>query len=460
MSVYTINTPYPSKILHIISGDSESLVKTGNALDDDSNEISSNSTIDFDVQRYLGGPIRSPGRNIHVIATVMAARFPFSFYTTDNRNNNVWIYWEGNQNSGTVTSDDAKLLQPYEQVEKINRLGSIPSFEDDGLPNGTYEWHELIDMLNDVFASYEGKGITLAERQRYPLYWLKNYRFVRTEIQHPDYEVPVNQMTKPPSTTAVFFNSAKNTYYVPLVQKKNTPAEDQINKLTFMFRHPMDRVDPAITPSQREAAKALTERAAHFQFGMRRVDEATIEPYVYDNQNPVRVEDKNRLITKYPMSHLGGLFEQIYVRADFLSRVSNQTNVLQTVPVQTNRFNEIIFQGGVNSTPRMLNLQNPNIVKIRLDVTDRMNTLLNFRMGNWALTVRFDYVRQDTPRLQSVFSPAAQLAVAKRRRLEAEDRAARGLNEDDDGQDLNPTEMDNYDVPRNPATTRFSRLLG
>lgn len=460
MSVYTINTPHPSKILHIISGDSESIVKTGNALDDDKNEVSTNSTIDFDVQRYLGGPIRSPGRNIHVIATVMAARFPFSFYTTDNRNNNVWIYWEGSQDSGLRTQNEAELLLPFEQVRKYLEQGSIPSFEDDGLPNGTYEWHELIDMLNDVFASYEGVGATLAERQRYPLYWLKNYRFVRTEDQHPDYEVPVSLMAKPPSTHAVFFNHAKNTYYVPLVQRQNTPPEDQVTKLTFMFRDPRDRDDPNISPAEREAAKANTARAARFQFGMRSVDEAPIEPYVYDSQDPDPVQDKNRLITKYPMSHLGGLFEQIYVRADFLSRVSNQTNVLQTVPVQTNRFNEIIFQGGVNSTPRMLNLENPNIVKIRFDVTDRMNTLLNFRMGNWAMTIRFDFVRQETPRLQSVFSPAAQLAAAKRRRLMAEDRAARGLDEDDDGQDLNPTEMDDFEVPRNPATTRFSRLLG
>lgn len=457
-----MNTSYPSQVLHIISADAENVIKTGNEADDLKNSVASNSMIDFDVQKYLGGPVKSPGRNIHVVATVMSARFPFSFYTTDNRNNNVWLYWTGNAaGSSTRTSANAVLLRPRDQIDKIRQNGSIPSYEDDGLRNGTYTWEEWIDMLNETFASYA--GLTAADRDQYPLYWLQNYRFIHSAAQMNDAEYGFDPATArvAPDPNPTFFRAAQNTYYVPLVQKHNPApnADDLVTRVTFMFRDPRDRDN---NPDQQslQIGREMTLRAATSQFGMRPVDEATIVPYVV--QNPaVPLTDENRLITKYPMSHLGGLFEQIYVRADFLTHISTQTNVLQTIPVSTDRFYEIIFQGGANSTPRMLNLENPNILKIRFDVTDRLNRPLNFRTGNWAMTVRFDFVRQDAPQLNSMFSPSAQLAAAKKRRLDSDDRRARGLPEDDDGVDTNPsTEVDDYDRPQNPATTRYSRLLG
>lgn len=433
MSFYPLNTPYPNKVLHVVSADSSSVTKVAN-LWDANGVVTSNASVDFDVQKYLGEAIQSPRKNIHVVSTVTAARFPFTFYTTDNRNNNVWLYWNtfNETNNQSVAKGNAVLLRSKQQVDTIIQDGAILPSSDDGLTNGTYEWNEFMEMLNEIFASYAGTGTTATSRARYPLYWLQYYRFIYSQDQLDNAEFPLTtaDAVDPPHNDIVrLFDTARNTYYTPLVERGDGSApsdDDRVVKLWFTFTDPNG---------------VLSDRAAVQQFGARKEEDLPIVPY--RNGGTLTVE--NRLVGKMPMSMLGGRFEQLYVRVNFLAHQSSQTNVLQTIPVESYRFDEIVFHGGANATPRLLQLQNPQINSIRFDITDRDNNLMNFRGGNWTMTIRFDFVKQPTPELETKFSPMKQLAQARVRKQQLDRQRARMALDDNngiEGVDQNPADMD------------------
>lgn len=388
-SAYQLNTGDATQIVHVNTNDSDHVtIKPVEPWDSNTGGvIQSYSRISFNLNKYLGGSLQSH-QGERVLIKVTNARFPFTFPTMDERNNDIWVTWTGANAPATPV--------------RVAFKSDYTAAEDAGLPSAIYTWPELLSVMNQIFEEATETG------DRF--YGLKDFRFAYdlqqwTGADTANIGAGDNNYGLGFHEDTGFFNISQNKFNTPTYYKTGGVNPGTV---TFSFKDPTNANAGSTTSYGQWGVNADTT-----------ISVVPVESGSALNFANRAVVDNSRFKSVYPRTDLGNRFQALQLKCDFLQQRSQQTNILQVIPIQNERYGEIVFNGGAEGTEHLLPPGVQNISEIEMFITDQTAVPVNFQRRDWSLTLLFmflDLPASSIPKRVSI----AQMGAAHRKRQRVE----------------------------------------
>ncbi len=407
-SGYVLNTPLESAVLHIHTSDTNHVTLLSQSPWDDEkgDNIISMSRLEFDVQKYLSSAIQTHNEGVKTIVSVSNAFIPFTFFTLDQRNNDIFVTWDG---TGTP-SKPVRIAPPSRLTEDVSSQWYDPS-PTPGITPGTYTSQELLLMVNRILALHTNATDAL--------YRMRDFRFAPYKEMWTGRNFTDDANFAEGSTNAglmhqdTMYDVARNKFDTPtyyLNDGEGAPGNNYPGKVTFSF------VDPDTGSS---ASVSLGQWGVQGKRGSSIATSVSVTPIRSDPAVTPSITsvDESRFITPYPTTMLGNRFQTLLLKCDFLAQRTNTSNVLQQIPVVANRYQEIAFQGGDHATTHLLNTGHTSISKINIGVSDANGNAMNFNRHDWGFTLVFSFVQVNMFPHAKQINPSAMLQAAKKRKL-------------------------------------------